>query len=57
MTPKEKRICDKYSQKDGWGLTHCNECPNRLGGVENWDFRCKANSFYNKHTKEWEFIN
>lgn len=54
MTDRQKKICDKYSEMDENGKVHCNECPLRVGeGI--FDFRCKANSVYNRHTREWEF--
>ena len=55
MTNKEKKICEKYSSHDKDGYVHCFECPLRIT-KETWDFRCKANSIYNRHTKEWELI-
>jgi hypothetical protein len=51
-TDKEKAICKKYSARDSKGYVHCNICPLRKGS--GYDFRCKANSHYNRKTKEWE---
>lgn len=52
---KEQKICDKYSNRDENGKVHCKECPLSKGNPTNWDFRCKANSHYNRHSKEWEW--
>ncbi len=53
---KEKRTCKKYGSKDAAGFVHCKECPLRKGkGL--YDFRCKANSSYNRKNKEWEYDN
>ena len=53
-TEREKKICDKYGARDDTGHVHCNECPLQKGDSRFWDFRCKANSSYNRHTREWE---
>lgn len=50
----EQRICDKYSAYDENNKVHCSECPLRKGGGF-YDFRCKANSHYNRRTDEWEY--
>lgn len=50
---KEQKICDKYSSRDEYGKVHCYECPLSKGNSKSYDFRCKANSHYDKHTKEW----
>lgn len=50
---KERKICKKYGTRDSENLVHCNECPLRKG--VGYDFRCKANSHYNRSTKEWEY--
>ena len=34
---------------------HCNECPLSKGNPTQYDFRCKANSHYNRHTRAWEY--
>lgn len=52
---REQAICDKYGARDETDHVHCNECPLSKGNPQQWDFRCKANSHYNRHTKEWEF--
>lgn len=52
---REQKICDKYSKRDEKGLVHCYECPLKKGNPAQWDFRCKANSHYDRKTKEWEF--
>lgn len=53
MTEKQKKICIRYSKRDEKGLVHCHECPLVVGSPENYDFRCKANSHYDRHRKEW----
>lgn len=52
---REKRICEKYSAHDADGKVHCHECPLNKGLPDQYDFRCKANAHYNRHTKEWEY--
>lgn len=53
-TEREKRICKKYSAKDSMGFVHCKECPlNKSKSL--YDFRCKANSHYDRKSKEWEY--
>jgi hypothetical protein len=52
---KDKKICSKYSAYDANGRVHCFECPLSKGNSNSWDFRCKANSHYDRHTKEWEY--
>lgn len=52
---REKAICKKYSAYDETDHVHCRECPLVKGDGNRWDFRCKANSHYNRHTKEWEY--
>lgn len=51
MTDREKKICAKYSARDEEGFVHCNECPLV---VDKGNHLCKANSHYNRRTKEWE---
>lgn len=51
MTKEEERICKKYHKGN---FVHCNDCPLRVGKGA-YDFRCKANSVYNRKTKEWEY--
>ena len=50
-TDREKAICayDKNNR------VHCDECPLIKGDPTQHDFRCKANSHYNRHTREWEY--
>ena len=50
---REKRICDKYSAVDGTGHVHCNECPLVKGNPRIYDFRCKANSHYDRSLNKW----
>lgn len=52
---REKKTCQKYSKADENGKVHCHECPLIKGNPDQYDFRCKANSSYNRKTKEWEF--
>jgi hypothetical protein len=52
--PREQKICNKYSKKDATGHVHCNSCPLKKGNGY-YDFRCKANSHYNRSTGEWEY--
>ena len=52
---KEKKICDRYSKRDEDGKVHCRQCPLQKGDGRQYDFRCKANSHYNRKTKEWEY--
>lgn len=57
LNAKDQKICDKFSKRDEKGFVHCNECPLNKGNPQNYDFRCKANSFYDRHTKEWIYDN
>lgn len=52
---RERKICEKYSAYDENGLVNCRECPLRKGNWFFHDFRCKANSHYNRSTREWEY--
>ena len=52
---RERRICAKYSERDETGYVHCDECPLAKGDSAKWDFRCKANSHYDRKTREWEY--
>ena len=52
---REQKICDKYGKRDEHGFVHCYECPLKKGNPVQWDFRCKANSHYDRKTKEWEY--
>lgn len=54
-TDKEKSICEKYSKRDETGHVHCHDCPLVKGDYRFYDFRCKANSHYDRMTKEWEY--
>jgi hypothetical protein len=51
---REQAICDKYSAYDDNGKVHCKECPLRKSDGS-YDYRCKANSHYNRRTKEYEY--
>ena len=51
----ERKICEKYSVKqDLGGGCFCYKCP-LWKGTDKYDFRCKANSHYNRNTREWEY--
>lgn len=52
---KEKKVCDKYSIRDEFGNVHCFECQLSRGAPDSYDYHCKANSHYNRKTKEWEY--
>lgn len=52
---REKKICKKFSAYDEQGFVHCHECPLQKGNFRMWDFRCKANSHYNRRNNEWEY--
>ena len=54
-TKRERAICKKYSAYDETGHVHCKECPLIKGDVTSYDFRCKANSYYDRKTREWVF--
>ena len=50
---RERKICDKYSARDETGKVHCAECPLNKGDPNRYDFRCKANSHYDRHLGDW----
>jgi len=50
---RERKICKKYSARDDRGFVHCSKCPLRRG--EPQEFKCKANSHYDRKQKIWEF--
>lgn len=52
---REERICEKYSAQDEKGKVHCYECPLNKGNPDIYDFRCKANSHYDRHEGEWVY--
>ena len=52
---REEAICREYRAYDETGHVHCYECPLNKRTSDFYDFRCKANSHYNRHTKEWEY--
>lgn len=54
-TDREKAICEKYSAYDKNNRVNCNECPLSKGNPTQYDFRCKANGHYNRHTRAWEY--
>ena len=53
LNKADQKICDRYSKRDSDGFVHCKECPLVIGETRN--LQCKANSHYNRHTKEWEY--
>lgn len=52
-TDKEKEICLKYSTRDDAGNVHCSECPMAYGKNNPYDFRCKANSHWDRKEKDY----
>lgn len=54
-TDKERRICGKYGAYDVNGKVHCYECPLVKGDPKSYDFRCKANSSYDRSLREWVY--
>lgn len=52
---KERKICKKYSSYDDDGFVNCDKCPLNKGDPQIHDFRCKANSHYDRHLKEWVY--
>ena len=53
---RERRICERYSVKTDNGIGHlCYKCPMLKASDDKYDFRCKANSHYNRNTREWEY--
>ena len=53
LTPEEQAICDKYSAYDSNGYVHCSECPLYIGEPGLWDFRCKANGYYDSDFQDY----
>ena len=51
-TQREQKICEKYGKRDKDGHVHCFECPLRKSKGD-YDFRCKANSHYDRKLKDW----
>lgn len=51
---RERKICEKYRKRDENDLVQCHKCPLLKGDPKKYDFKCKANSHYNRHTGEWE---
>ena len=54
-TERDKQICKRHKEKDRDGRVHCMHCPLVKGNPFAYDFHCKANSHYNRKTKEWEY--
>lgn len=50
---REKKICEKYGARDKDGRVHCCDCPLKKGDPIRHDFRCKANSHYDRKLREW----
>mgnify|MGYP003317427731 CR=1 FL=1 len=48
---RERKICEKYSARGEDGFVRCKECPLVK---DRFSLLCKANSHYNRSTKEWE---
>ena len=53
-TDHERKICETYGSRGLSGKVLCDWCPLKKGSGH-YDFRCKANSHYNRKTKEWEY--
>lgn len=51
---REQAICKRYSARDNTGMVHCKECPLRKS-KDRYDFRCKANSHYDRKKREWVY--
>ena len=49
---KQMEICKKYSTRDLNGYVHCKDCPLVVG---NQFAMCRANSHYDRKSKEWVF--
>ena len=52
LTDKQKKICEKYSERDENGKVHCNECPLVINA---YALMCKAVCHYDRHEREWVF--
>ena len=52
---RDRKICARYSQRDERHRVHCFECPLQKGNFELWDFRCKANSHYDRKIQDWVY--
>ena len=52
---RERKICEIYSAYGEDGKVNCRNCPLQKGDPRWWDFRCKANSHYDRKTREWEY--
>lgn len=53
LTERQKKICEKYSARDRDNRVHCFECPLNVGNPDYYDFRCRANSHYDRKKGEW----
>lgn len=51
LTEKQKKICEKFSAYDDTGHVHCNDCPLV---IDKRALMCRANSHYNRRTRNWE---
>lgn len=51
MTDRQKRICAKYRARQPDGTVRCSDCPLV---ISHYHLMCRANSAYNRSTKEWE---
>ena len=54
LTKEEQKICDEYSERID-GKVRCNICPLSVGDATRYDFRCKANSHYDKEEGDWVY--
>ena len=50
LTEKQKRICEKYIERDENGNVHCFECPL---AIDHRDFTCRAFMHYDRSKREW----
>ena len=53
---RERSICHIHTEvsRNLLGYIACSVCPLRKGDGD-YEFHCKANSHYNRKTKEWEY--
>ena len=54
-TERERKICEKYGAYDENGRVNCVKCPLARADVRKWDFRCKANSHYDRKLRMWVY--
>lgn len=54
-TERERKICEKYGAYDENGYVHYRECPLARADTSRWDWRCKANSHYDRKLMMWVY--